>query len=84
MPVTAQPSCIPASLTVLLKQPVLHDASIFVDFVLPLDLVYTIEAAHEVDVTFQFSRDAPIYYGFREMRVGDGAKKMPGVLRGCL
>lgn len=64
--------------------PVLHNGSVFVTFVLPRDILYGVEAAHEVGVTFQFARDAPAYWGFRGMRVGDGAKKMPGVLHGCL
>jgi hypothetical protein len=64
--------------------PVLHNGSVFVTFVFPRDILYVVEAAHEVGVTFQFARDAPAYWGFRDMRVGDGAKKMPGVLHGCL
>jgi len=64
--------------------PVLHNGSVFVTFVLPRDMVHVVEAAHEVGVTFQFARDAPVYWGFRGMRVGEGAKKMPGVLHGCL
>jgi len=65
-------------------EPVLRNGSVFATFILPLGIVRVVEAAHEVGVTFQVDRDAPTYVGFRGMRVGDGAKKMPGVLRGCL
>jgi len=64
--------------------PVLHNGSVFTDFVLPLDIVHIVEAAHEVGVMFQFDRGAPTYLGFLGMRVGDSAEKMPGVLHGCL
>jgi hypothetical protein len=64
--------------------PQLNNGSVFVTFLLPLDLVRLIEVAHEVGVMFQADRDAPTYAGFRGMRVGDGAKKIPGVLHGCL
>jgi hypothetical protein len=64
--------------------PTLQNGRVFAEFILPHGVVRVLEAAHEVGVTFQIDGGAPIFWGFRGMRVGDGAKKMPGVLRGCL
>lgn len=64
--------------------PQVINGSVFVSFFLSRTLAYLIEGASEVGVTFQLDRGAPTYMGFRGMRVGDGAKKMPGVLRGCI
>jgi hypothetical protein len=64
--------------------PVVQNGSVFAFFNLPLNVARVIEAAHEVGVTFQVDRGAPTYVGFLGMRVGDGSKKMAGVLRGCL
>jgi hypothetical protein len=64
--------------------PTLHNGSVFVSFILRPDIVRAVEAAHEVGVTFQVDRGAPTYVGFRGMPVDDGAKKMPGVVQGCV
>jgi hypothetical protein len=68
----------------LSRGPELYNGNVFIGFLLRPEIVRLIEDAHEVGVTFQFDRSAPSFVGFLGLPVGDGAQKMPGVLRACL